>query len=66
MESSGDLEFGPDDVAFLFLPAELHQAARSFFQDAIHEHTGPGYLCPYLDPLWSDETLQVVFSDSRL
>jgi len=62
----GDLKFTPNDVAFLFIPEELHSAARSFFKDAVQENIGPGYLCPYLDPLWSDETLQATFRLGQL
>jgi hypothetical protein len=62
----GGLSFDPDDVAFLFIPDELHAAARSFFQYAIDENTGPGYPCPYLDPQWSDEQLQAVFNQAEL
>lgn len=54
----GDLKFEADDVALLFIPEELHSPARSFFRDAIKENSGPGYLCPYLDPLWSDMKIQ--------
>ncbi|SOC51105.1 hypothetical protein [Ornithinimicrobium cerasi] len=62
----GDMQFEPDDVAFLFLPEELHSRARSFFQDAIEENTGPVYLCPYLDPLWSDARIQDALTRGQL
>ena len=62
----GGLSFAPDDVAFLFMPGELHATARSFMQNALHENTGPGYLCTYLDPEWSDEHLQGVFEQAQL
>ncbi|KZM44403.1 hypothetical protein OA92_07020 [Marinomonas sp. SBI22] len=47
----GDLSFAPDDVAFLILPCDVHEHARSFFADAEEEQVGPNYDCPYYDPL---------------
>ena len=49
----GHLDFKPADVAFLILPAELHDAARQFFSDAEVENIGPNYPCPFIDPKWS-------------
>ncbi len=57
----GGLAFSPDDVAFLFIPEELHVAARSFFEDAFRENTGPAYLCPYVDPRWDMTKIQTAF-----
>ncbi len=57
----GGLAFSPDDVAFLFIPEELHVAARSFFEDAFRENTGPAYLCPYVDPRWDMTNIQTAF-----
>jgi hypothetical protein len=54
----GDLHFDPDDVAFLFIPEELHEAARSFFAEAEADHTGPAYYCPFLDPTWGEGEIQ--------
>lgn len=54
----GALDFKPDDVAFLFIPEELHDNARSFFASHVLDNSGPGYFCPYLDPTWSDEQIQ--------
>jgi hypothetical protein len=54
----GGLTFQPDDVAFLFLPEDLHLRARTFFEEAQRENFGPAYLCPYLDPTWTEERLQ--------
>jgi hypothetical protein len=54
----GELRFSPDDVPFLFIPAEFHEAARRFFADAVSEHDGPGYFCHYVDPLWPDDQIQ--------
>lgn len=54
----GGLRFESTDVAFLFIPAELHGAARDFFEQAQRDHTGPAYLCPLLDPLWDDDQVQ--------
>ena len=33
----GGLAFSPDDVAFLFIPEDLHAKARSFFDDEFRE-----------------------------
>ncbi|WP_411902743.1 hypothetical protein [Methylorubrum thiocyanatum] len=49
----GDLAFGPEDVAFILMPEEFHEAARCFFDEALREHTGPAYFCPFLDASWS-------------
>lgn len=58
----GSLQFREADVAFLVVPEELHHAARSFFEGHIREGTGPGYVCPYVDPLWDWERVQKAFS----
>lgn len=54
----GGLTFGPSEVAFLFLPADLHDAASRFFDSAAQEGSGPTYRCPLLDPLWSEGEIQ--------
>lgn len=54
----GDFHFEPADVAFLFIPEELHSDARDFFDEARVENLGPSYGCPFLDPLWSDTRIQ--------
>lgn len=58
----GQFSFEIDDVAFLLIPEELHQAARTFFEDVCRENIGPAYFCPYVDPTWERdrilETLQ--------
>lgn len=53
-----DLAFQPADVAFLFIPEELHKQARQFFVTARVENLGPSYECPFLDPLWPDARIQ--------
>ena len=53
----GGLAFEPANVAFLFIPEELHDEARSFFHDAERTNSGPGYHCPYLDPSWHDDQI---------
>jgi hypothetical protein len=58
----GDLAFGPDDVAFLFIPEALHGTARSFFEDHLRENTGPAYLCPYVDPTWDMTRIQAALA----
>jgi hypothetical protein len=54
----GGLSFEPEDVAFLLLPEEWHEAARQFFADHRFAHTGPAYLCPYIDPRWPREKIE--------
>ena len=49
----GALAFEPKDVAFLFIPEELHCQARAFFSDAFHNNTGPAYFCPFIDAKWT-------------
>ena len=57
----GEFAFEPKDVAFLLIPEELHEAARGFFEECLHEHTGPSYLCPYVDPTWDrDRILEIL------
>lgn len=53
-----DLHFCPENVAFLFIPEDLHSAAWCFFCDAVHENIGPGYFCHYIDPTWSVEKVR--------
>lgn len=55
----GGLKFAPTDVAFLVIPEELHNAAREFFDFAEREDTGPNYRCPFIDPYWDHETIQL-------
>ncbi len=54
----GDVEFTPDEVAFLFLPEDDHDKARQFFEQVEHEHSGPAYLGPYIDPRWDMDKIQ--------
>jgi hypothetical protein len=58
----GGLAFGPDDVAFLFIPEAFHGTARTFFEGALRENTGPAYLCPYVDPTWDMTRIQAAFA----
>ena len=37
----GQMSFGVEDVAFLMIPEELHQHAKTFFEDANLENLGP-------------------------
>jgi hypothetical protein len=53
----GDMHFEIADVAFLLIPENLHDAARSFFENAYRENIGPAYFCPYVDPTWSKEKI---------
>lgn len=54
----GTFEFTPKDVAFLFLPEVEHHKARQFFADVEVEHSGPAYLCAYIDPHWDLATIE--------
>lgn len=57
-----NIEFEPEDVAFLIIPEDLHEAARSFFDDAEYEHTGPNYKCPFIDTGWSIDRIRARLS----
>lgn len=57
----GGLTFTPDDVAFLFIPAHLHDAAQSFFVEVRDENRGPSYDCLLLDASWNEDQLQEAF-----
>ena len=59
----GDFEFQASQVAFLFLPETQHAQARRFFDSVSNENLGPSYTCAFLDPLWTDDTLQKVLAD---
>lgn len=61
----GNVEFSEEDPAFLVIPEELHVQARSFFEDAYEEHTGPAYFCPYIDPQWTPEQIRYALSTAR-
>lgn len=50
----GDFRFEPENVAFLIIPEDLHEAAKSFFETVRDDNTGPAYDCPFIDPYWSD------------
>jgi hypothetical protein len=54
----GELSFAPEDVAFLFIPEDLHDAARRFFEDVAYDNRGPVYRCPFLDPRWPMESVR--------
>jgi hypothetical protein len=54
----GDFAFETADVVFLFVPDDLHDNARSFFEEVKRENSGPVYECPFLDPLWNDDRIQ--------
>lgn len=54
MSLTGEL----DKKESLFIPEELHAAARSFFVGHLAANTGPAYLCPYIDPRWDMARIQ--------
>jgi hypothetical protein len=58
----GELRFSEQDPAFLIIPEKLHARARRFFEDAVREHYGPGYFCPYIDPGWDRERIRDVLT----
>jgi hypothetical protein len=58
----GGLAFSVNEVAFLFIPQELHGAARSFFEEHLAAGSGPAYLCPYVDPRWDMPRIQAAFA----
>jgi hypothetical protein len=60
---ASDLSFTPDDVAFLFLPEDLHQAGRDFFAEHYQGGTGPAYFCPFIDPTWSVDRVREGLED---
>lgn len=47
----GNLSFLPEDVEFLILPEDVHDAARALFHEAESDDYGPNYNCPYYDPI---------------
>jgi hypothetical protein len=49
---AADVSFVPSDVAALLIPEHNHVPAREFFEEHVADNTGPGYFCPYVDPLW--------------
>ena len=53
----GDLRFTSDDVAFLIIPANLHEAARTFFASAEEDEVGPNYPCPFIDARWNQQQI---------
>ena len=60
LPGSGGLRFSVDDIAFLFIPEELHLAARGFFDS--YEGTAPNPQCPFLDPHWDAAQLAQALS----
>lgn len=55
---AGDVHFEPDEIAFLFIPEELHDQARQFFADVRIENSGPVYECAFIDAGWTTEQIQ--------
>lgn len=58
----GNFSFAPADAAFLLIPEELHQSAKSFFEDAETDNTGPAYKCPFIDPTWDISRIRSALS----
>lgn len=54
----GGFSFEPDQVAFVFIPGELHEKARAFFEEHRHAGSGPAYVCRYIDPTWDHVHLE--------
>ncbi|HVQ58478.1 MAG TPA: hypothetical protein VMS60_06170 [Solirubrobacterales bacterium] len=59
----GGLAFDVADVAFLFIPEELHHKALQFFSDHKFAGTGPAYICPYIDPQWDRSRIEKALAD---
>jgi hypothetical protein len=59
----GGLNFKPSDVAFVFLPEELHGRARDFFEEHRVANTGPAYFGVYLDPRWERDRIEEALWD---
>jgi hypothetical protein len=60
----GGLLFDPSDVEFLFIPETLHNQARQFFTDVKVEHSGPAYLCPYIDVNWDRDKIEARLNEA--
>jgi len=60
----GNLRFEESEVSFLIIPEEDHWKARDFFEHAIEENIGPGYLCPYIDSAWSQNQIREVLDEN--
>lgn len=58
----GDFVFEPSDVAFLIVPEELHEAARTFFRQARYDNTGPSFECPLIDSSWGVDRITESFA----
>jgi hypothetical protein len=58
---AGDFRFTENDVAFLIVPSEQHQAARDFFLAHHTDASGPSYLCTLIDPEWSGDDVKRAF-----
>ena len=58
----GSLSFSTEDVAFLLIPEEQHNAAFEFFKDAETNKLGPPYFCPYVDPSWDRKRILTLFA----
>jgi hypothetical protein len=56
---AGGLAFTPEEVSFIFAPANLHDAAKAFFETG-GGGAGPAYNCPILDPTWPMQAIQEV------
>ncbi len=61
----GHLSFSVEHATFLVIPESLHGAARSFFDEARDEHTGPCYDCPFLDPSWNRDRINAALAVHR-
>jgi hypothetical protein len=58
----GGFNFEPEQTAFVFIPEELHETARAFFEEHGQCGTGPAYLCPYIDPSWDNGRIHEVLT----
>jgi hypothetical protein len=58
---AADVFFAPEEVAFLLIPEEHHEAARQFFADAKAANSGLAYECPIIDAAWSIDLVEQAF-----
>tara|TARA_R110002072_G_scaffold534_6_gene3958 strand:- start:137535 stop:138191 length:657 start_codon:yes stop_codon:yes gene_type:complete len=58
-----NLDFETYEVSFLIIPESHHEAAKIFFKDAEHHHTGPSYKCPFIDISWTLQKIKDTLAD---
>jgi hypothetical protein len=61
----GNLNFTEQDTAFLIIPEEFHESARSFFEQVLEDNSGPSYLCPFIEIGWSQEKVRSALEEQK-